>query len=165
MFAAVRDTPTDATWVRGTHPGRGTTRQAGRGARDLYMTAAHTPGDHRHSPGGTRQLMRVPQPAASSVLSEVRLAATGDLLNVAKRYSLGRTWSNFTRLLLMQPSWGRILPLGLPLPGQLLAGSVFEVVYLSWGGAKRARTADLLHAMNHRRVRRQRHTVRQLRKR
>jgi hypothetical protein len=48
------------------------------------MTAAHAPGDHHHSPGGTRQLMRVPQPAASSVLPEVRLAATGDLLNVAK---------------------------------------------------------------------------------
>src|ERR1022692_1046101 len=47
----------------------------------------------------------------------------------------------------MQPSWGRILPLGLPLPGQLLAGSAFEVLYLTWGGAKQARTADLLHAM------------------
>jgi hypothetical protein len=28
--------------------------------------------------------MRVPQPAASSILLEIRLAATGDLLNVAK---------------------------------------------------------------------------------
>src|ERR1035438_790930 len=37
----------------------------------------------------------------------------------------------------MQPSWGRILPLGLPPSGQLLAGSVFEVVDLTsvelWG--------------------------------
>ena len=48
------------------------------------MTEAHTQGDDRHSPGGTRPPMRVPQPAASSVLSEARLAATGDLLNVAK---------------------------------------------------------------------------------
>jgi hypothetical protein len=106
--------------------------------------------------------MRDPPPAASSILSKVRLAATSDLLNVAKRYSSGRTWSNFPRLPLMQPSWGRILPLELPLPGQLLAGSVFEVLYLSWGGAKRARTADLLHAMNHRQVRGRHHTLRQL---
>ncbi|MDX6336994.1 MAG: hypothetical protein QOG05_4334, partial [Streptosporangiaceae bacterium] len=49
-------------------------------------------------------------------------------------------------------------------PGQLLAGSVFEVLYLSWGGAKRARTADLLHAMNHLHVHSQCHTLRQLRK-
>jgi hypothetical protein len=68
-------------------------------------------------------------------------------LYFAKRYSPGRTWSNFTRLLLVQPSWGRILPLRLPPAGQLLAGSTFEVVHLSWGGAKRARTADLLHAI------------------
>jgi hypothetical protein len=52
------------------------------------MTAAHAPGDHHHSPGGTRQLMRVPQPAASSVLPETRLAATGDLLNLAKALSV-----------------------------------------------------------------------------
>jgi hypothetical protein len=56
MFAAVRDTPTDATRVRGTYPGRGMARQADRRARDLYMSAAHAPGDHHHSPGGTRQL-------------------------------------------------------------------------------------------------------------
>ena len=48
------------------------------------MTAVHAPGDHRHSPGGTRQLMRLPQPAASSVLPETRLAATGDLLQITK---------------------------------------------------------------------------------
>ena len=71
---------------------------------------------------------------------------TSDLLDITRRYSSGPTWSNFTRLLLMQASWGRIVPLGLPPPGQLLAGSVFEVLHLSWGGAKRARTADLLHA-------------------
>jgi hypothetical protein len=53
------------------------TRQAGHGARDLYATAAH--GDQHHSPGGTRRLMRVLQPAASSVLPENRLTATGDL--------------------------------------------------------------------------------------
>jgi hypothetical protein len=75
--------------------------------------------------------MRVRRPAASSVLSEVRPAATGDLLNIAKRYSSDRTWSNFPRLLLMQPSWGRILPPELPLPGHLLAGSAFEFLYLS----------------------------------
>jgi hypothetical protein len=35
---------------------------------EISMTAAHAPGDHHYSPGGTRQLMRVLQPAASSVL-------------------------------------------------------------------------------------------------
>jgi hypothetical protein len=51
------------------------------------MTAAHAPGDHHHSPGCTRYQMRVPQPAGSSVLSEARLAAASDLLNVAKALS------------------------------------------------------------------------------
>ena len=47
------------------------------------MTAVHAPRDH-HSPGCTRYQMKVPQPAGSPVLSEARLAAAGDLLNVAK---------------------------------------------------------------------------------
>jgi hypothetical protein len=94
-----------------------------------------------HLPHFSTQLMRVRQPAAPPTLQLV------DLLNIRKALFVGPTWSNFTRLLLIQPSWGRILPLGSHPPGQLLAGSVFEVLYLSWGGAKRARTADLLHAM------------------
>jgi hypothetical protein len=71
-FAAVRDTPAAAAWIRG-DLARGATRQAGRWARHFYMTAAHAPGDHRPLPRCTRQLMRVPQPAATSVLSEARL--------------------------------------------------------------------------------------------
>ena len=31
---------------------------------EISMTAAHAPGDHHYSPGGTRQLMRVLQPCS-----------------------------------------------------------------------------------------------------
>jgi hypothetical protein len=81
MFIAVRDTTADATWLRG--HGRGATPKP-IAEPEISMTMAHAPGDHHHSPGGTRQLMRVLQPAASSVLTDACLAATGDLLNVAK---------------------------------------------------------------------------------
>ena len=42
-------------------------------------------------------------------------------------------------------------------------GSVFEL-FSELGGAKRARTADLLRAMNHQHVHGRHHTLRQLRK-
>ncbi len=41
---------------------------------------------------------------------------------------LGRaTWPNSTRMLITEPSQGRILPLGMPLTGRLLIGSAFEL--------------------------------------
>jgi hypothetical protein len=50
---------------------------------DLHITAAHAAEDH-HSPGSTRQLMRVRRPAVRSVLPEARRATTRDLLNTTK---------------------------------------------------------------------------------
>ena len=63
------------------------------GARDLYDCGLR-PRRPPPLPSGTRQLMRIPQPEASSVLSEARLAATGDLLNVTNALFVGPTWSN-----------------------------------------------------------------------
>jgi hypothetical protein len=108
----------------GTHLGRGTTRQAGRGARDLYMTAA---------------------PAACSVLAEPRLAATGDLLNVTKALLTGGEITMPALPLARRPSSCGSCPSKCPSRGArspvLNSNYVFEL-----GGVKRARTADLLHA-------------------
>jgi hypothetical protein len=83
---------------------------------EISMTAAHAPGDHHYSPGGTRQLMRVLQPAASSVLMDACLAATGDLLNVAKALLSG--WRHNLCVIAGQTaSFRRILPLRMPLKG------------------------------------------------
>jgi hypothetical protein len=107
--------------------------------------------------------MRVPQPAASSVLPETRLAATCDLVNVAKAL-LVRMRHKLCVIAGQTTSFQRSLPLRMPLRGKrssvLRSNSVFDL-----SGAKRARTADLLHAMNHPHVRSRRHTLRQLRKR
>jgi hypothetical protein len=54
-----------------------------------------------------------------------------------------------------------ILPLRMPLTGRTLTGFDSNYVF-DLGGAKRARTADLLHAMNHRHVHGRHHTLRQL---
>ena len=95
------------------------------------MTAAHAPGDHNHSSGGSRQLMRVPQPSASSVLPETRLAATGDLLNVAKALlvrvatrSLRHRWSDG-----QLPA--DLAPQNAPQAGMLI-GSAFQNLLLIW---------------------------------
>jgi hypothetical protein len=121
---AVRDTTADATWLRGHIPAEGRLLKP-IAEPEVTMTAAHAPGDHHHSPGGTRQLMRVLQPAASSVLPDACLAATGDLLNIAKALSvrmaarsLRHRWSDDQ------------LPADLAPPnapqGRTLAGSMFE---------------------------------------
>jgi hypothetical protein len=54
MFMAVRDTTADATWLRGHIPAEGRLLKP-IAEPEISMTAAHAPGDHHHSPGGTRQ--------------------------------------------------------------------------------------------------------------
>ena len=58
--------------------------------------------------------MNVPQPAASSVLSEARLAATGDLLNATKALFAGPGLVELHATAAHAAILGRILPLGLP---------------------------------------------------
>jgi hypothetical protein len=109
--------------------------------------------------------LKVPQYAPRSVLPEARRATTGDLLNIAKRYSSGRTWSNF------HVTAAHAAILGADLAPQIAPTRAvtrrFSVRnYPSdLGGAKRARTADLLHAMNHQHGYGRRYTLRQPRKR
>jgi len=132
---------------------------ADRGARDLYDCGSRA----RRPPLLPRRhqaLMRVLQPAASSVLMDACLAATGDLLNVAKALLSG--WRHNLCVIAGQTaSFRRILPLRMPLRGKrswvLSSNSASDL-----GGAKRARTADLLHAMNHQHVHSRHHTLRQL---
>src|ERR1039458_85689 len=105
MFAAVRDTSADATWVRG-HISAEEQLVDPAAEPEISMTAAHapvtttTPRRHQATDEGPAAPRRV------SVLSGPRPHPTGDLLNIAKHSSPGPTRSNLTRLLLMQPSRG-----------------------------------------------------------
>jgi hypothetical protein len=110
------------------------------------MTAAHAPGDHHYSPGGTRQLMRVLQRTASSVLMDACLAATGDLLNVAKALSVRVADTISASSLVRRPASGGSCPSECPSAGNAHRFWVRKYA-VELGGAKRARTADLLHAM------------------
>ena len=104
--------------------------------------------------------MTVRQPEVRSVLPEARRATTGDLLYFAKTL-LVRVASDLCVIAGQTANFRRILPLRMPLRGE--RSPVESSNYASdLGGAKRARTADLLHAMNHRHVHGRRHTVRQL---
>ena len=127
---AVRDTTADATWLRGRILAEGRLLKP-IAEPEISMTAAHAPGDHHHSPGGTRQLMRVLQPAAGSVLTDACLAATGDLLNLAKALmvrvatqSLRHRWSDG-----QLPT--DLAPQNAPQGGTLI-GSEFENMRLNW---------------------------------
>ena len=50
-----------------------------------------------------------------------------DLLHITKALLAQPTCPDFTRMLIRQPSQGRILPLVTPLSGSLLIGSAFEL--------------------------------------
>jgi hypothetical protein len=96
-----------------------------------------------------------------SLLPEAR-SATGDLLSITKALL---TWERGRYRRYRWPEGHRPVDLApqMPLAGRTLTR--FDSNYaFDLGGAKRARTADLLHAMNHRHFRRRCHTLRQLRK-
>jgi len=66
-----------------------------------------------------------------------RSAEGGDLLPGTKAPLVQPTWPDSARMLISQPSQGRILPLGMPLIRRLLIGSAFELHILPavelWG--------------------------------
>jgi hypothetical protein len=107
--------------------------------------------------------MRVPAARREFAALEARLAAASDLLNVAKALSVQVA----TRSLRHRWSDGQLpadlAPQNAPQREKAHRFCVREYAP-DLGGAKRARTADLLHAMNHRHAHRRRHTLRQLRK-
>ena len=60
MFAAVRDALADGTWVRGRISAEGRLVKPVAEPEISLLPRRLPPGDHHHSPGGTRQLMMVP---------------------------------------------------------------------------------------------------------
>ena len=117
-------------------------------ARSLYVTAAHAPGDqpplHRRDQSTDEGSVAHSEFAT---LSEARLAATGDLLNVAKALlarvatqSLRHRWSD-------SQLPGGSCPSECP-SGEKAHRFCVRKYASELGGAKRARTADLLHAIS-----------------
>ena len=90
-------------------------------------------------------------------------ATTADLLDIAKALFARVVGPDLYVVAGHAASFLLILPLRMPLKGRrsLVRRSNFVS---ELGGAKRARTADLLHAMNHQHVHGRHHTLRQLRK-
>jgi hypothetical protein len=89
-------------------------------------------------------------------------ATTGDLLNVAK--ALWSGWRHNLRVIAGHTvSFRRSCPSECPSRADCSPVHCSESIS-DLGGAKRARTADLLHAMNHQHVHGRHHTLRQLRR-